>query len=176
MVAVPTSKTCTMAGPCLARKAAIAAGRVSGYEPLNTALTLYSDWDLLNWSTMWLTASPSAPPIACHHWISVCAAAPCALASTAAAAATDDSRIRDMIDKPPKVSPGSISVGLATSLRLFYFILVTVPQDYPPAQPPLSQPSARRTRSGAAVMMQSAPMPRMARASSGSFTVQTERT
>ena len=36
--------------------------------------------------------------MACHHWISVCAAAPCALASTATAA-TDDSKMRDMSSK-----------------------------------------------------------------------------
>src|SRR5690242_10447544 len=39
--------------------------------------------------------------MACHHWISVCADAPVAVLARTAAAATDDSRIRDIVEIPP---------------------------------------------------------------------------
>src|SRR5262245_37059182 len=73
MVCVPTSKTCTMCGGCLARYAAIAAFRVSGYDPLCTAFTTYSLCDALNLLAISFTRSPSTAVIACQNWISVAA-------------------------------------------------------------------------------------------------------
>ena len=60
-----------------------------------------SDGQILLGAVVLVTAlALLAPVMACHHWISVWAAAPCAVVS-AATAATDDNRIRDM-PVPPK--------------------------------------------------------------------------
>src|SRR5438105_2006667 len=92
IVAVPTSKTCRMCGALPARYAAIAAVIDSGYVPLKEGTTLYSFWLALNLLARSFTLSPSAPPMECHHWISVCAYAPDA-AKANASAATMVSRI-----------------------------------------------------------------------------------
>src|SRR5207244_10432025 len=48
---------------------------VSGYVPLRSGLTSYSDWLSLNCLTSSLVASPSWPVMACQNWISVLAEA-----------------------------------------------------------------------------------------------------
>src|SRR6266852_7113582 len=53
----------------------MAAVRVSGYVPLRSGLTSYSDWLSLNCLTSSLVASPSWPVMACQNWISVLAEA-----------------------------------------------------------------------------------------------------
>src|SRR2546425_12436474 len=53
----------------------MAAVRVSGYVPLRSGLTSYSDWLSLNCLASSLVASPSWPVMACQNWISVLAEA-----------------------------------------------------------------------------------------------------
>ena len=110
--------------------------------------------------------------MACHHWISVCAWAPDALASTAAAA-TDDRRIR-VIAKTSLKTPGDVSSGRKTAMCLFCCGLMTVHQacvENATPQIDLKSASAARITSGASVMMQSTPMPTRALATSPSLMV-----
>src|SRR5438034_5587630 len=53
----------------------MAAVSVSGYVPLRSGLTSYSDWLSLNCFTSSFVASPSCPVMACQNWISVLAEA-----------------------------------------------------------------------------------------------------
>src|SRR2546426_9594260 len=66
----------------------MAAVRVSGYVPLRSGLTSYSDWLSLNCLTSSLVASPSWPVMACQNWISVLAEAGIGASASAATRAT----------------------------------------------------------------------------------------
>src|ERR1700730_16394821 len=66
----------------------MAAVRVSGYVPLRSGLTSYSDWLSLNCLTSSLVASPSCPVMACQNWISVLAEAGVGARATMAERAT----------------------------------------------------------------------------------------
>src|SRR5437773_596554 len=65
--------------------------------------------------------------MACHHWISVCAEALLALASTAAVA-TDDKRIRVIVKSLPE-NPADLSTDRKTVICPFCCCPMTVRQD-----------------------------------------------
>src|SRR5215475_3157411 len=101
----------------------MAAVSVSGYVPLRSGLTSYSDWLSLNCFTSSLVASLSWPVMACQNWISVLASA------GAGAKARTTSRAPAQAAERSRVMGLGMEVLLVVMESMEWSALVTLPEE-----------------------------------------------